>query len=75
MQTIEEKFGERVRQLRVERDWSQEELAYRSGLHRTYISSMERGKRNVSLQCIERIAKAFGIPIYTLMELSCEGDA
>ena len=52
------RFGQAVRKLRQERKMSQEELAERSGLHRTYISDIELGKRNVSLENIERIAAA-----------------
>lgn len=69
MASIEDRFGQRVRQLRLERHWSQEELAYRSGLHRTYISSLELGKRNVSLQAVQRLADALGVPVHTLMEV------
>ena len=52
------RFGQAVRKLRQERKISQEELAERCGLHRTYISDIELGKRNVSLENIERIAAA-----------------
>jgi transcriptional regulator with XRE-family HTH domain len=67
--SIEERFGRRVRQLRTERHWSQEELAHRSGLHRTYISSLERGERNVSLQAIQSLADAFEISVQALMDV------
>lgn len=60
METLK-KFGERVRELRLKRGLSQEELAELSGLHRTYISSLELGKRNVSLLNIFVLAKALGI--------------
>ena len=52
-------FGSRVRELRLEAGLSQEKLAERSGLHRTYISSVERGDRNISLINIAKLAKAF----------------
>jgi len=55
------RFGRRVRQLRLARRLSQEELAFRAGLHRTYVSSTERGQRNVGLLNIERLAKALGV--------------
>jgi transcriptional regulator with XRE-family HTH domain len=54
-------FGEKVRELRTKKGLSQEELAELSGLHRTYISSLELGKRNVSLVNIHALAKALGI--------------
>ena len=52
------RFGQAVRKLRLEQKLSQEELAERCDLHRTYISDIELGKRNVSLENIERIAAA-----------------
>jgi transcriptional regulator with XRE-family HTH domain len=54
-------FGNRVRQLRLEQGISQEELAFNSNLHRTYISDIERAERNVSLANIYKIAKALGV--------------
>ncbi|MEI8366446.1 MAG: helix-turn-helix transcriptional regulator [Parachlamydiaceae bacterium] len=51
-------FGERVRKMRQKLDVSQEELAFRSGLHRTYVGSVERGERNLSLENIFVFAKA-----------------
>lgn len=69
MASIEKKFGDRVRELRRERGWSQEELAHRSGLHRTYISSLERGERNASLKIVQRLADAFLLTIQSLMDI------
>lgn len=54
-------FGQKVRELRIKKEISQEELAELSGLHRTYISSLELGKRNVSLINIFALAKALGV--------------
>jgi transcriptional regulator with XRE-family HTH domain len=54
------RFGELVRRLRQERGYSQEEFSFRVGLHQTYISSVERGERNVTIQTADRIAKALG---------------
>jgi transcriptional regulator with XRE-family HTH domain len=55
------RFGEKVREQRIKRGLSQEELAELSGLHRTYISSLELGKRNVSLINIYALAKALDV--------------
>lgn len=52
------KFGKKVKVLRLKLGISQEELSFRANLHRTYISSIELGKRNVSLVNIEKLAKA-----------------
>lgn len=60
-------LGEKVRQLRVKKGLSQEELGIKAGLHRTYIGSIERGERNVSLLNIERIARALGVSEYQLI--------
>ena len=51
-------FGFRIRKLREQLDWSQDRLAEESDLHRTYISGLERGERNVSLLNILRLARA-----------------
>ena len=66
---IKQEFGQAVRHFREEQGISQEELADRCGLHRTYISDIERGVRNVSLINIEAISKGLGI---TLVDLFSE---
>ena len=53
--------------LRRERGWSQEGLAFECGLHRTFIAHVERQARNISLDNMERVANALGVPIYTLL--------
>ncbi|OUW74938.1 MAG: transcriptional regulator [Saprospirales bacterium TMED214] len=58
---VRKKFGKRLRDLREERGWSQEEFADRAGLHRTYVSAVERGIRNPTLSVLERLAKALGL--------------
>ncbi len=55
---IKEAFGIRVKELRLKHGISQEELSFRAELHRTYISSIESGGRNVSLTNIVKIADA-----------------
>ena len=56
-------FGLRVRQLRKEQGLSQEALAFKAGIDRTYMTSVENGKRNVSVQNIEKIINALEISI------------
>lgn len=60
---ITEKFGNRIKEIRQAKGISQEELSFRADLHRTYISSIELGKRNVSLVNIEKLAKALDCEI------------
>lgn len=59
-------FGERIRELRKAKDWSQEDLADKSGFHRTYIGMVERGERNPSLKNIYTFAKVFDIDLSKL---------
>lgn len=54
-------FGTKLKQLRLAAKLSQEELASRAGIDRTYVSSCERGRRNISLQTIYRLAAALGV--------------
>jgi transcriptional regulator with XRE-family HTH domain len=63
---IAQRFGDRLRQLRKKVGLSQEAFAVKCGLDRTYISGIERGRRNVSLRNIEVIARALGISISEL---------
>ena len=62
------RFGERVRELRIERGFSQEAFAAHCGLDRTYVGGIERGERNVALRNIEVIAKALDMSISELMK-------
>jgi len=57
------KFGKRVREERIKQNLTQEELAAKAGLHRTYIGMIERAERNITLENIEKIAKALKISI------------
>jgi transcriptional regulator with XRE-family HTH domain len=62
------KFAARLRKLRLELGLSQEEFADRCGMHRTYIGSIERGERNVSIDNVARIAESLGVPPSRLLE-------
>ncbi len=66
MADIKTKLGAKVRKLRLAKGLSQEAFADICGLHRTYVGAIERGERNVSLENIEKIAKALGISIASL---------
>lgn len=63
MSGIRSEFGQRVRELRARSGISQEMLAYRSGLDRTYVSGVERGERNISIMNIEKIASALNVSV------------
>jgi transcriptional regulator with XRE-family HTH domain len=63
-----ERFGKRLREKRTALGLSQERFADKAKLDRTYVSGIERGKRNLALRNIEAIAKALGISIAELME-------
>jgi transcriptional regulator with XRE-family HTH domain len=65
--SINVRFGTSLRKLRLSKGISQEQLADLAGLHRTYISSVERGERNVTLQTIEKMAKALCVSMSKLM--------
>lgn len=60
---IHMRYGRVIRNLRQQKNISQEELADLCGLHRTYISDVELGKRNVSLENIERISNALSVSL------------
>lgn len=61
-------LSENILRLRAERGLSQEELAFKSGLHRTYIGAVERGERNITLSSLELIAIALDVKLTTLLE-------
>ena len=60
------KFGERVREVRIEKGLSQEQLAHIADVHRTYIGMIERAEKNITLINIEKIAKALNVDIKEL---------
>jgi len=65
--TARQRFAIAMRLQRLANQMSQEDLAELSGLHRTYIGSVERGERNISVDNMERIAQALGVDITNLL--------
>lgn len=63
-------FGTRVRNLRLQRGWSQEKFAHAIGLDRSYMGGVERGERNVSLENICLIAQGLGVTPSELLDFS-----
>ncbi|MDR2416454.1 MAG: helix-turn-helix domain-containing protein [Candidatus Peribacteria bacterium] len=60
---IQQQIGEKIRQLRKNRGYSQERFATKSKVHRTYMGLIERGKANITVEQIEKIAKALKISV------------
>lgn len=67
-------FSSNVKKIRLKQGISQEKLASKAGLHRTYISLIERNKRNISLANVEKIAQALDVPAFILLKESQEND-
>ncbi len=63
---IRTRFGRKVRKLRVQRGWTQVDMAEKLGLDRSYLADVERGKRNISLLNLDVIAKGFGLSLSRL---------
>jgi transcriptional regulator with XRE-family HTH domain len=73
-ESIEQRFGQRIRQIRTGRGISQEELAYKAGMHRTYLGGIERGERNPALKNIAALANALGIQLSELFDFGIDID-
>src|SRR5947209_20032773 len=65
--TLQARFGQRVRKLRLARGWTQEEMAARFGLDRAYVSHVERGTKNICLPTMDILAKGFEISLARLL--------
>lgn len=65
---IRVRLGLNVRRLREAKGWSQEDYADRAGIHRTYVSDIERGKRNPTVTVVERLAAPLGVSAAMLLE-------
>ena len=66
MDNINVRFGKRVKELRLDENISQEELAFRCQLSKNYVSDVERGKRNVTLKVVEKFAIGLKVPVQYL---------
>ena len=62
--TLQERIGFRIKELRKKADFSQEKLALEADLDRTYINSVENGRRNISMNSLAKVIFAFGISLY-----------
>ncbi len=67
MPDLPETFARNLRRLRMEQGLTQEELAARAGMHRTFIGAVERGDRNASLRTVQRLADALGVEPQVLL--------
>lgn len=63
-----ERFGIALRQARLRLELSQEELAARAGMHRTYVGQVESGQRNVAIDNLEKLAEAVGMPLWQMLK-------
>jgi transcriptional regulator with XRE-family HTH domain len=62
------RLGQNVRRLREEKGWSQEDYADRAGIHRTYVSDIERGRRNPTVTVVEKLAAPFAVAAGSLLD-------
>jgi transcriptional regulator with XRE-family HTH domain len=69
---ISRKFGENIRKIRMQKGISQEELAHLANFHRTYIGTIERAEKNITLVNMEKIAQALGKSIVELLTFDNE---
>ena len=67
MNDLYKQLGKKVKLARAKADFTQEKLAEKAGLHRTYIAGIETGRRNISIKNLEKIAKALGIKTNDLL--------
>lgn len=64
---IRRTLGANLKRLRAAKGWSQEEYAFEAGIHRTYVSDIERGARNPTILILEKLARPFGIDAHELI--------
>ena len=69
------RLGQRVRRLRLAKEWTQEDLAAECELDRSYVSGLETGRRNPTYLILVRIAKTLGLPVIALLDLDRPPEA
>ena len=65
---VRQRLARNLRRLRLEKGWSQERFADEAGIHRTYVSDLERGTRNPTITVVEKLAKPFGATMGELFD-------
>lgn len=65
---IQQRLGANLKKLRTARGWSQEQFAFEAGIHRTYISDLERGARNPTIIVLEKLAMCLGVKAGSLLD-------
>jgi transcriptional regulator with XRE-family HTH domain len=65
---VRQRLAANLRRLRHEKGWSQEEFAFQAGIHRTYVSDLERGARNPTITVVERLAMPLGVTASVLID-------
>jgi transcriptional regulator with XRE-family HTH domain len=65
---VRARLATNLRRLRLEKGWSQEDYADRAGIHRTYVSDIERGARNPTITVVEKLAKPLGVTVGSLLD-------
>ena len=65
---IRQRLGRNVRSLREQKGWSQEAFAHEAGIHRTYVSDIERGARNPTITIVEKLAKPLQVTASALLD-------
>ncbi|WHZ17101.1 MAG: hypothetical protein OJF52_003953 [Nitrospira sp.] len=72
MKDVLSRLGRRIRELRLKAGLTQEQLAERADLHPTYLGSVERGERNLSLNNLDKLAGALQVPLHSLLDFQDE---
>jgi transcriptional regulator with XRE-family HTH domain len=65
---VRARLATNLRRLRLEKGWSQEDYADRAGIHRTYVSDIERGARNPTITVVEKLAKPLNVSVGSLLD-------